>query len=228
MNTLKAWILLIFFSTAIPVIGLISSFLVSHGYEKKYENAVIMALTNSQNVDPTSKEFLEKIKLDNICREKNLNDDFTATCNQYNQMRWLGYASKAVLWFFIAALLIISIFGKISMGDRKAIFYLFRPGLFISQIVSATLVVANSVILIASIYFLEAFYIERVHVILIGFLGLAAAYAAYSVCEKALKPIKSAEIRVLGKLLPRIPVGKFGISLNPLLSRLARRRPIIL
>jgi Zn-dependent protease with chaperone function len=122
--------------------------------------------------------------------------------NELTQIN-LGYISWATLVLSCFSLLSIPILSKATKKNRKALFYLFRPGLFLAQIISAILVMANSAILVFSIYLLESFYTGRVHIILIGAIGFVAVFAAFIVCTKALTPIKKMEVRIIGKSLPK-------------------------
>lgn len=204
MSTFKSWFILIALFFTIPIIGTATSILVSHSYEKKYESIIIESVKKDKGVDVSeNQEFLAKIKLDNICSESTLEEAFTGVCNEYSKMKYLGYASGLTLIFSIFALLLVPTLSKIAKKNRKALFYLFRPGLFLSQIISAILVIANSAIIVFSIYLAESFYTGRVHIYLIGILGLVAVFAALTVCIKALTPIKSAEARVVGKSLKK-------------------------
>jgi len=202
MNTFKSWSFLIFFFFATPLLGITISVLVSQGYEKEYESIIIDSIKKDKDVDVSgNQEFLANINLNNICSGSNLDNSLTGVCNEYNQIKYLGYASGFTLVFSILALLMVPILGQIAKRNRKALFYLFRPGLFLSQIISAILVVTNSAIIIFSIYFAESFYVGRVHIFLIGILGFIPAYAALVICVKALTPIKNVEANVIGKSL---------------------------
>ena len=204
MNASKALIFLVIFSLAIPIIGIITGTLVSHSYEKEYENIIIDGIKKEKGIDlSNNQDFLTEIKLNNICSQLKIDQDLTPICTEYNQINFLKYGASYTLLFSILALMIVPLLSLCAKKSRKALFYLFRPGLFLTQIISAILVIANSVIIISSIYFAESFYLGRVHVYLITILGLGAAYIALRLCIKALTPIKNAEAIVLGKSLSK-------------------------
>jgi len=204
MHHFKAWLILVIFSLSIPIAGITVGTLVSHSYEKKYEEIITESIKKSSGTDiSNNNEVLEKIKLDNICTESGLNQELVNACNEYTPITYLRYYSILALAFAIGAIALVTMISKIATKNRKALFYLFRPGLFLSQLISAILVVSNAAIIITSIYYAESFYIGRIHVYLIGILGVVAAYASFVVCIKALTPIKIAETRVMGKILPK-------------------------
>jgi Zn-dependent protease with chaperone function len=204
MQNFKSWLLLVVFSLSIPMVGIVVSILVSHGYEKKYESVIIESIKKDKGTDiSNNNEILDKIKLDKVCSEKNLDQAFIDVCNEYTPMTYLGYYSALALLFAISSIALITLLSRIATKSRKALFYLFRPGLFLSQIISAVFVVSNAAIIISSLYFAEAFYIGKVHIGLMAVLGVVAAYASLIVCIKALTPIKIAETKIMGKTLSK-------------------------
>lgn len=204
MHNLKGWLLLVIFSISIPIAGIAVGMLVSHSYEKKYEDVIIEIVKKDRGVDiSNNKEVLEKIHLNNICSENDLDQAIIDVCNEYATINYLRYYSIIALVFALSAITLITILGKVATKNRKALFYLFRPGLFLSQLIAAILVVSNSAIIIASIYYAESFYIGSIHVYLLGILGVVAAYASLVVCIKALTPIRAAEIKIMGKVLSK-------------------------
>ena len=226
MKILKSWLFLIFFSLIIPVIGILASHKVSQDYEKKYENTLIINEKNKYGLDLFDHPaLLEKIKLENVCHENDLDQNYINVCNQYSQIKYLGYGSWLALSIFMASVLTIFVVGKISLKNRQALFYLFHPLLLLSQFISALLVVTNSAIIIFSIYFAEAFYSGSVHMVLISFLGFAAIYGAWSVCKRALKPVKNSEIKVIGKMLSKTSYPQIWKFINSIGDQVATTPP---
>lgn len=188
----------------IPMIGIFTGNLVSHSYEKKYEETMIQIFKEKRGIDlKDNQELLNKIKLGAVCSEKNLDSTFASICSEYNQINTLTYFSSATLIFTILVFIFIFSLGLLSRQNRNFLFYLFRPGLFISQICAAVLVAANAGILVFSIYFAESFYLGKVHIILIGGLGLVAGLTAIGVFIKSFTPTKDVETRVFGKVLSK-------------------------
>lgn len=204
MKNLKNNILIVGLIIVIPVIGIIVGSLVSHGYEKQYENTMIQIIKEKRGIDIKGNEqLLNKIKLARVCTENNLDSAFSSVCGVYGGLNTLTSVSIATLIFTLLVFIFIKFLGLLSQKSRNLLFYLFRPGLFISQICAAILVVANAGIIVFSIYFAESFYVGKVHIFLIGGLGFVAALAAVSVFIKSLTPIKAVETRVFGKILSK-------------------------
>jgi Zn-dependent protease with chaperone function len=202
MKGLKLWagLLLIFFM--VPTAGIIVSNIISNSYQKEYELTILEVIKEKKGIDLSNNhDFLYKMNLNNLCKEKNLDATFSAICNEFNGIKYLNYVSIAILMFTAVILLLISLLGEISRNNRSLLFYIFRPGLVLSQICSVILIAANAGILIFSIYYAELFYLERVHFILLGSVGLIAVIAIWSVLIKTLVPLKSPEMRIFAKIL---------------------------
>ncbi|MGD9107585.1 MAG: M48 family metallopeptidase [Gammaproteobacteria bacterium] len=204
MRNLKKFLIIMGFIVLIPIIGILVSSLVSNGYEKKYEHTMIQVFKEKRGVDVShNKAFLNKIKLAKICKYKNLSPAFAGVCGEYNSINKLFYASVATLIFTFLMFLLIYILGLIARNNRNLLFCLFRPGLLISQISTAILVIANAGILVFSIYFAESFYFGSVHVFLIGSLGFVALITAVGVIDKSFRLTKNIEAKVFGKILDK-------------------------
>lgn len=204
MRNLKGYLLITGLIILVPLIGIIVGSVVSHGFEKQYEDSMIQIIKEKNGIDISDNlQFLNKIKLENLCEKNNLDPTFSTLCGEYNSINNITYASILTIIFTILIFIFIYILGLFSQKSRSILFYLFRPGLFIAQISAALLVAANAGIIIFSIYFTESFYLGKVHIFLIGGLGLVAALTAIVVFIKAFTPIKSAESKVLGKILSK-------------------------
>lgn len=183
MENFKKWIFVIILVALIPALGILVGSLVSNGYEKQYEETIIQLFKNKKGIDVRENpQVFNELKLDILCNKNNLDPAFNAVCNQFTQINNLKYFSSITLAFTILLFCIIFTLGFLSRNNRNILFYLFKPGLLISQISAAILVIANAGILIFSIYFAESFYLGRVHIGLIGSLGLVAVLPLYTYC----------------------------------------------
>lgn len=185
-------------SLIIPIIGITVSDLLSNGYNKIYLEALGDRISEIDSINSKNPEALE---IGGFCKKSNLNDTALDFCNQYFQIKYLSYASVITLCYSIFILILIPILGRIAAKNRNILFWLFRPGLFFSQISSVILVAANSAIFVFSIYFAEPYYLGRLHYGIILGVSIAALIAVISVSIKALSPIKCAEAHVFGKIL---------------------------
>lgn len=188
----------------VPVLGIIVSGLVSHGYEKKYESTIIHLIKEAKNIDVSNdQDFLTKIHLKNVCRQNDLEPSLVPICNEYTQIKYLGYLSISTFLFSFFIFLSVFFLGIISMRSRNLLFFIFRPGLFFSQIFVSIYIAANAVIIIFSIYYAESYYLERVHFILLAIVGLITSLVALGAFIKAFIPLKESEIQVIGKTLTK-------------------------
>lgn len=204
MSSINSRFLLVVIFFFIPILGIATSIIVSRAYEHQYERIIIDSFKKNSATDVSENQaFLKEINLTNICKNKSFDKILGGTCNEYKQIEYLGYVSALTLLFCILALLAVVCLSEMATNNRKVLFYVFRPGLFLSQIISSIMVISYSAIIIFSIYFVEAFYIGRIHIFMIAILGFIAIDSAFVVCFKALTPIKSAEARIFGKCLPK-------------------------
>jgi Zn-dependent protease with chaperone function len=204
MKNLKLRLSLLACLLVVPVLGIIIGNLVSYSYEKKYEETVIEFFKEKRNVDLSNNQaFIQRIKLDNMCSSQNIDPAYTDICNEYNSMNYLSRFSALTLLFVIAIFIAIKILGIVSRKRRTILFYIFRPGLLISQLSTVLLVISSSGILIYSIYLAESYYLNRIHVGIIISVVMAAFIGVVKICIIALKPVKDIQTVVYGKSLPR-------------------------
>lgn len=178
--------------------------MVSNGYENQFEESIVQLFKDKKGIDiRENPHVLNQLKLNNLCNEKDLDPALNSVCDQFNQINNLKYFSSITLAF--TALLFCAIFtlGFLSRNNRNILFYLFKPGLLMSQISAAILVIANAGILIFSIYFAESSYFEKVHFGLIVSLGIVTGLTAIYVLIKSFIPIKDVEAKVFGKILDK-------------------------
>lgn len=202
MIVLRNKIFLLGFMLLIPVIWITIGSLVTSGYEKEYEVAMASIIKKEIGEDITKDyRLFNKIKLINVCNKHDLDSAFREICTEYDQIKMLTEISILILIFTILAFTFIFFLGGVSLKNRYFLFYLFKPGLFISQLCSSILVASNAGIIVASIYFAESFYLGKIHVILLVILGLGAASASISVFVQSFTRIKAPNTVVLGKIL---------------------------
>ncbi|HDP0036255.1 hypothetical protein DGG96_17005 [Legionella qingyii] len=204
MDNFRKWIFIIFLTTLIPVLGVLVGWMVSNGYENQYEETVVQLFKDKKGIDiRENPQVLNQLKLNTLCNEKDLDPALNSVCDEFNQINNLKYYSSITLAFTALLFCVIFTLGFLSRNNRNILFYLFKPGLLLSQISAAILVIANASILIFSIYFAESFYFEKVHLGLIVSLGIVAGITAIYVLIKSFIPIKDVEAKVFGKILDK-------------------------
>lgn len=115
----------------------------------------------------------------------------------------LGLTSIGSIVLGMATLIFIAFIAKVSRGKRSLLLTLFKPTLKFTQLSTVLLVACHAFTLTISIYFLEAYYISRVHVVLIFIIGAGSVWAALKVLWFSLTHFKEAEMQVLGKVVKR-------------------------
>lgn len=202
MDNIKSSIKLIIFYLIIPLIGITSSYFIAHGFERRFEKAVLENIKNEKGIDLSSnQEFLQEINLNNLCQKIDLDPGLKVACKIHLLINYLGYFSIINIGSFIAALFIIYILSQMAKRSRNALFYLFRPGLFLCQMTATILVITNAAILIFSIYLAESFYFGKIYASLMIILAFLGIYTAIIVCVKAFKLAKLSRGRITGRAL---------------------------
>lgn len=84
MENLKKVILIIGIVSLIPAIGILVGIMVSNGYEKQYEEAMIQIFKEKKGVDLNeNQQALEQIKLKVICSDNNLDPALSPICSKF-------------------------------------------------------------------------------------------------------------------------------------------------
>lgn len=226
MTKIKSIIIFLIFLFTIPLIGIVVSRTVSNGFETQYEKIIIDVVKKQRGVDISeNKQALAQINLGKVCLDTARPNELNSICDINLYLGYLNFASWLTFIFTILFLTIIFILGRISLTNRNSLFYLFRPSLFLSQIFAAILVLANSGILVASLYFAESYYLEQVHIVLIGIVAPICGLVAISVIGHALTPIKEPETKIFGKLLPKENYPSLWKYINSLANNLGTTVP---
>lgn len=145
-------------------------------------------------------------------------------CSELEQFNTLEYWSVIVGLVGLGFILFVLLAGFLSKNNRTLLVTLFKPGLKLSQLTIAFLVLGHGLLMVASIYYFESFWLKRVHFILIGGAGLVAIIAAFNILATLFKNFSSAESRVLGISLGRKQAPKLWNAIDEV-SSLAKTSP---
>jgi Zn-dependent protease with chaperone function len=178
---------------AVPLIGYVSA----EGIKAHLNSEVRSALTKKfPTADPAA---IGKVTLDSLCKKFPVElREICGTNSNLNLLR-LTAAGTGVLGLFL--LLVIWIAGSVSRNSRHLLLWLFRPGLYITGIIIIILVVMHAGIAMATIYYVESALIKRIHVFIIGMIGLGALVGVIAIVSNILPMIHVAKAFVIGKSL---------------------------
>ena len=168
----------------IPVIGFLVTFLIFADFNSKLPKGVDV---REICLDPA---IVAAADLQGACT------DFQVINLIYHASIWSGAAIALLLMLYVLA-------AAICGTNRNLLSMIFRPLVPISLVVLAGSVLVQGIILVASLYFAESYFVGRVHFIFIGALGIGALAGAISILTGLLKFKTKALVRIHGFELTR-------------------------
>ena len=205
MGFLKALILLII----IPVFGFVVSKWVLHDINKEIADQKI------------------QYSLSELCSPEILSQtsDLNSLCNGVKPVLLLQEAS--IISAIVAILLLLSfiVAAKVAGRSRSKITKIFPPLVFISLLVLAMLVIIQGTILTYGTYLAEVTAIQRVHLVLIAAMGLAALAGGLSLIKSSFKLASRQEHSVMGTVLDQNSQSKIYTFIRDIAEKLGARRP---
>lgn len=189
----KTW--LFAFLLAVPLVG----FGVAEGIQAQF-NSQLRTAAKRQFPDATP-EQLARLFVGSYCKEAG--PEATELCGTQRLLDAMSVVAVAAAAAGILLVLLITAAGAFARGNRDALVWVFRPGLYVTAAVLTLLIAAHAALLIAAIYFGESALIDRVHVGIIFTIGLGAIGGVYAVARSAFAVVKRAETMVIGKEVSR-------------------------
>ena len=202
----KLLVLVVLISIPIPIVSWLTSLGIQSRIESTYESALVEAVQKEKGVDIRQHpDVMAEMKLSVRCWDYNETSAYVKQlCSTKSDV-----ASLETLSIVTLVLSVLVIFGSLGSGlggrfNRFLLLGVFRIGLWLTQISVALLVVANAALAIMTIYWAESWFIGRVHVGLIGVLGLVCGLAALRIAIGSFKFSRKVQARVFGKRLGRV------------------------
>lgn len=147
-------------------------------------------------------------------------DVFTVT--NLNLMRNASFWSALV---GVGMLLLIKLAGTGAKTNRTLLLVIFRPGLYVTALVLVGLVLVHAALAIGIIYYGESALFNRVHVGLIGLIGLGAALGAFGIMRHTFTILAKAETVVVGTALSRHDAPRLWQAIDDTAHRLGALLP---
>jgi Zn-dependent protease with chaperone function/uncharacterized tellurite resistance protein B-like protein len=189
-DQLKTFAITFILAIAIPALGYLSAYGILSNVTGKFESALRQGTA----------EIPDDFSFEEMCRTETFSSGSTGkeVCDYLSRYIILEDISIYVGLLAIALITLVMIAGFLSNRSRTILVKLFKPGLKFTQLVTAMLVLGYGVILVATLYFLEAYWIKRVHYILIGGAALVTMFASIRVFGTLFSNFNSTETSVLG------------------------------
>jgi len=203
---LKLLTIVVLISLPIPIVSWLTAVGIQSRIESTYEAAIIEAVQKEKGVDIRQHpDVMSELSLDSRCWDyKETSSYIKQLCSTRSDIS--GLATFSMLTMILTGLVIFGILacGFVGRLNRFLLLVTFRIGLWFSQISVALLVLLNAGLAIATIYWAESWFIGRVHVGLIGALGLVAGLTALRIVIASFKFAHKVHARVFGKRLGRV------------------------
>lgn len=202
---------------AVPLIG----FAVAESIQAKFNSDLRSALR--RDFPGADAVALSSATLDRFC--ESFNEQLGDLCGTNRNLNLMSAAALGAGVAGIALLLIIRLAGAASRENRTLLLYVFKPGLYLTASVLIVLILIHAAVAMGAIYYGESALWERVHVKLIGFIGIGAVAGVIIIARNAFALVKKARTVVIGNSLSRTDAPKLWGTVDDLARRLESLKP---
>jgi Zn-dependent protease with chaperone function len=201
----------------IPILGFITS-------------QAIISYTNSEVRKSISINYpdADPIKVSQITAEKLCKDDKSGIeelCEQNSNLVILRSASISTGIVGLFLLFLIKLSGKLAQKNRLLLLTIFKPGLNATGLALIVLVILHSCIAMASIYYAESALTNRIHVFVIGGIGLGALYGIVAISKNAFSLIRNAQSYAIGLIVKEDEQEQLWKHINEIADRMGSLKP---
>lgn len=184
---------LIAFVAAIPVVGLAVSGYIRHDFEKGFREAVVQHHGEKGAAAIASGQ----LTVSSFCAQAPA--EARKSCDSYENISILFYAAAWTLLVGLSLIGGIYLAARYAGASRALLVAVFSPGLKFVLVMLFALILAQGSILVATIFFGEAYAIQRVHGGLIAMIALGALVGAFSMIKAGLSIGRRAHSLVIGR-----------------------------
>lgn len=122
-------------------------------------------------------------------------------------------------------LVCIHVAGSLAVTNRRLLLSVFEPGLYVTATVLIGLVLAHGGIAMAALYYGESAVSGRIHIFVIGAIGVGALGGAMAIARNAFSLIRKTKAIVIGKTVSRNEAPELWSRVEGLASRLGSLHP---
>jgi Zn-dependent protease with chaperone function len=150
------------------------------------------------DVDPNA---LSQLSIDRLCEtpDPKLRDICDTNRN-------LNLMSAGGIWaggIGLALVFAIRLAGSAARTNRRLLLYLFKPGLYLTVLSLVGLVLVHAGLIMAAIYYGESILVGRVHIFIIGAIGVGAFLGIAVMVPNVFSLVRKAQTLVIGKIISR-------------------------
>jgi len=180
---------------AVPLFGIA----VAEGIQAYY-NSELRKVIQQQYPDTDPKQ-LSQLSLDDICKEPSPElEDICFTNRNLNLM------STGAFWAGIVGLFLvlgIRLAGSAAKSNRRLLLYIFGPGIYLTILVLAGLILIHAAIAVAILYYGESILIGRIHIGLIAAIAIGAFLGVVGMIKNIFSLVHKARTLVIGKMVSK-------------------------
>jgi Zn-dependent protease with chaperone function len=179
----------------VPIIG----FAVSEGIQAHFNSQLRTAiLSNYKDADP---QKVAKATLDDFCNDdrSGIND----ICQTNDILNIMSSAAIIAGGFGVLLLICIRMAGFLARSNRHVLLWTFKPGLYLTGLALIVLVIIHAGIAMGAIYYGESILIGRIHVFIIGGIGLGAFIGIAAIGRNIFALVTKAKTFAIGKAIDR-------------------------
>jgi Zn-dependent protease with chaperone function len=168
-------------------------------------------------------EAFSRLSVDLLCENASPEIQSLCTTNQHlNLMRagafWAGIVGLTLL-------LVIRLAGTVARTNRWFLLYLFKPGLYLTVLLLVGLILVHAAVAMAALYYGESILAGRIHVFIIGAIGLGALIGILDMVSNAFALVQKVQTRVLGKIVSREQASALWQHVEDIAERLGALHP---
>lgn len=166
---------------------------------------------------------LAQVTVDRLCEEPDT--EVRELCDINSNLNLMSRGALGAGTVGLALLLIIRLAGGLARNSRSLLVALFKPGLYLTVVVLIGLILVHAAVAMAAIYYGESALINRIHVGIIGAIGLGAAAGVLAMARGAFSLVRKAQTFVIGHALPRDEARRLWKQVDDTADQLGALRP---
>lgn len=148
-----------------------------------------------------------------------------SACEELAYIDLIESACWAIILLSIAFLVGLRLVQAWVRKNRSRILTVFRPGIWLVNIFTIAVVIGTGAVLAGSIYYAESVFWGKIHVKIIGILGLAGLFAAWKIAKGSFSIVQPVHARIFGKAVSKSEAPELWTAVEDLSSKMNTRTP---
>lgn len=176
-----------------------------------------------QQYPEAGEDRLAQFTIDRLCEESDT--EVRDLCETNSNLNLISRSALGAGAVGLCLVLLIRISGGLARNSRSLLVALFKPGLYLTVLVLIGLILVHAAIAMAVIYYGESALINRIHIGIMGAIGLGAGVGVLAMARRAFSLVRKAQTLVAGHALSRDEAPRLWQQVDDTADRLAALRP---